>query len=266
MVVPLQDKLDFISLSYNRSVHALQLFVDEMRKGMAGSRENLSAMAQNLRALVGEMENGTPVVLVESTTTPVDRGTSIDRGFLERTAEDLEHIKVRFPELLLEMAFIYRVALFDALLPDLLNAVLVSRPEMLRSDKKLSHEQILDCTDMPSLIALMVQKELQSVSYQSISDQQSWMRKHLGIELFDDQDECNQMIELTARRNLFVHANGFVNERYKTLIPTSSYIVGERLLVTEEYWAASDEILQTVSDHLLHEIHRKFCNTTGRTD
>jgi hypothetical protein len=44
MVVPLQDKLDFISQGYNRSVHGLQLFVDETRKGIAGSREYLSAL------------------------------------------------------------------------------------------------------------------------------------------------------------------------------------------------------------------------------
>jgi hypothetical protein len=52
MVAPLQDKLDFIFQGYNRLVHGLQLFVDEMRKGMAGSRENLadlSARTQDVR-------------------------------------------------------------------------------------------------------------------------------------------------------------------------------------------------------------------------
>jgi len=106
--------------------------------------------------------------------------------------------------------------------PDVLTAVLVSRPDMLKSDKKLPHQQILDCPDMPSIIALMAQKELLSVSYQSIVDQQTWVRKHLRIELFDTQGQCDQMIELTARRNLFVHANGLVNERYNTLVPSSS--------------------------------------------
>lgn len=185
MVAPLQDQLDFISQGYDRSVHGLQLFVDEMRKGMAGSRESLSSLAQNLRALVCEIEDGGQVTVMDATGAPANFQTSIDRGFLARTAEELEHLKRRFPELLLEMAFIYRVALFDALLPDVLNAVLVSRPDMLRSDKKLSHEKILDCPDMPSLIAIMAQKELQSVSYQSTSDQQVWVKKHLGIELFD---------------------------------------------------------------------------------
>jgi hypothetical protein len=259
----LKGKLDFISQGYNRSVHGLQLFVDEMRKGMAGSRDYISALAQNLRTVVGEMDDGGYVTVMDSTA-PGNRSTTIDRGFLQGTAEDLDHIGMRFPELLFEMAFIYRVALFDALVPDVLNAVLVSRPDMLRSEKKLSHEQILDCPDMPSLIALMAQKELHSVSYQSIVDQQSWVKKHLGIELFDSRDQCDQMVELTARRNLFVHANGLVNERYNALVPTSTHKVGERLFVTEDYWAASDEILQTVGDHLVNELHEKFCNTAGK--
>jgi hypothetical protein len=110
----------------------------------------------------------------------------------------------------------------------------------------------------------MAQKELQSVSYQSIVDQNSWVKKHLGIELFENRDQYDQMIELTARRNLFVHANGVVNERYNEIVPTLSYKVGERLFVTENYWVASDEILQTVGDHLVNEIHEKFCNTTGK--
>lgn len=61
-----------------------------------------------------------------------------------------------------------------------------------------------------------------------------------------------------------MHANGMVNERYNALVPTSSHKVGERLSVTEDYWVASDEILQTVGDHLVNEIHRKLCNTTVR--
>jgi len=213
MDAPLQDKLDFIAQGHNRSVHGLQLFVDEMKKGMVESRDHVSALAQNLRTIVKIVGVGGEVTVRESTEDP---SVSLDHGFLERTVQDLEHIHLRFPEMLFEMAFIYRVALFDALVPDVLSAVLISRPDMLRSDKKLSHQQILDCPDMPSLIALMAQKELQSVSYQSISDQRAWVRRHLGIELFEHQDQCDQMIELTARRNLFVHANGLVNERYQT--------------------------------------------------
>jgi hypothetical protein len=210
------------------------------------------------------MAEGGQVTVMDATATLGNFQTSIDRGFLQRTAEDLDHMGMRFPELLLEMAFIYRVALFDALVPDVLTAVLVSRPDMLKSDKKLSHQQILDCPDMPSVIALMAQKELLSVSYQSIVDQQTWVRRHLRIELFDTQGQCDQMIELTARRNLFVHANGLVNERYNALVPSSSHKAGERLFVTEDYWAASDELLQTVGDRLVDEIREKFCNTAGK--
>ena len=92
------------SQGYNRSVHGLQLFVEETRKGMAESRDYLSALAQNLRTVVGEMAEGGQVTVMDVTATLGNFQTSIDRGFLQRTAEDLEYMGMRFPELLLEMA------------------------------------------------------------------------------------------------------------------------------------------------------------------
>jgi hypothetical protein len=41
--------------------------------------------------------------------------------------------------------------------------------------------------------------------------------------------------ELVARRNLFVHANGIVNRRYRDAVPDSSWELGEKLFVTDEH-------------------------------
>jgi hypothetical protein len=42
--------------------------------------------------------------------------------------------------------------------------------------------------------------------------------------------------EILARRNLFAHANGIVNDEYKRLVPKSSSSVGDEPTVEYAYW------------------------------
>jgi hypothetical protein len=172
---------------------------------------------------------------------------------------ELKKLRASYPDLLHEMSFIYRVALWDALLPDVLKAVLLSRPEMLRSKKTLTHEEILGHADMASLTETMANKELMKLGYQSVADQRKWIQDHLGIDLFQNQAECNEVVEINARRNLLTHANGIVNELYVQAVTSTPLILGKRVEISTPYWRRADELLFNVAERLLVSIGDKFC-------
>lgn len=67
-------------------------------------------------------------------------GNSADSSKIVSRMGELASMQKRFPSVLLEMAFIYRVALFDAFVPDMLTSLLIGKPEMLRSKKQMTHQ------------------------------------------------------------------------------------------------------------------------------
>jgi hypothetical protein len=176
-----------------------------------------------------------------------------------RFYERWQRLQNQFPDVLLETVFVYRVALFTAFLTDMLSATLLSRPEMLKSGKTLSYEEIVELPDRAAVIDLIVQRELTDFSDNSVQDQARWIYRHLGLPLFTDDAQLVRVNELSARWSLFVHTNGIVDQNYLKRVPQTPHTSGERLTVTNEYWARSDNVLTVVSSRLLEAIGRQFC-------
>jgi hypothetical protein len=249
----LGETLKRVTNEHRKSVDALRVFVDDIHAGILAKAADRDATAGFF------MDHAvTPGVIaaVMNDAPPPDSVES--RKFVERIQE-LAHMQKRFPGLLLEMAFIYRVALFDAFLPDIIRLLLIRKPQMLKSRKQLSHQEILEHSDFTSLIELMADKELQDFGRGSIKEQSRWVRDHLGLEMVSSQNQLEQATELIARRNLFVHANGCVDLNYLKAASQGEVNFGVRLDVHTSYWGESDRCLTEVGDQLLDGILSKFC-------
>jgi hypothetical protein len=246
----LKDKIDHVAQGYHKSVFTLQSFVASMNASLE------SQVAEKLQGIEDwfVLVNNTPLPSsVEAQQPPVNLAP-----FYRKVYEDSQRMFKRYPEILYEMAFIYRIALFDAYLSDVLLALLCSHPEMLKSKKTLTHEEVIDAPDKGSLIRLMADKALSSVSRESITGMSDWIRAHMNIELFNTDQQRETVVELMARRNLFVHANGFVNSQYLSAVPDSTAKSGERLFVDDAYWRKIDAELITVAETLRFNINYKF--------
>ena len=123
----------------------------------------------------------------------------------------------------------------------------------------MTHQQILDQPDMLSLVEVMAEKELTEFSYGSVKAQREWISDHMGIALFASEPQYNDVVELTGRRNLFVHANGVVNQTYLTAVVNSPHRLGERLFVDKDYWSRNDRHLTALSAQLISAIQDKYC-------
>jgi hypothetical protein len=182
---------------------------------------------------------------------------------LRQLAGQLAKIKGSFPGLFFEMAFIYRFALWDAVLPDLIGAVATTRPEIFKSkdkEKILTYQQILEQPDMSALIELIVEREMNRFGRESVQNQREWFRGRLGgIDLYTSEPQCDQVVELTARRNLLVHASGIVNQTYLETVVNSPFEPGDRVSVDFDYYNGCDSLLTAIFEGLYASLLQKFC-------
>ena len=186
----------------------------------------------------------------------------ISHRMQELTIDALAHsaakIITAFPQLLMKMGFIYLVAIFDAFLSDIFTSVFIHRPESLKSKKQLTYEQILDLQQSGNLISFLAHREINELSYKSITDQANYYNSKFGIDLSSSGVAIGILAEIRARRNLLVHNNGVVNETYLRVIDQTPYSVGETIEITFEYWKESQKHLDTVASFVWGSILDKF--------
>jgi hypothetical protein len=246
----LKDKLDHVADGYHNSVFTLQNFVNTINAGLeTRNPEDLQGI-ENWWESMKSMPSPDSVASQPAIVEP--------RPFLRRVYEESLRMVNRYPGLLYEMAFISRIALFDAFLSDVLLVLLCSRPEMLKSGKTLTNEDIIDAPDKQALIRMMAERALSSISRESITGLSDWFRSRTNIELFKTDQQRDIIIELMSRRNLFVHANGFVNSQYLSAVPNSTVKANERLFVDDAYWRKIDAELIGVAETLRFNINQKF--------
>lgn len=107
------------------------------------------------------------------------------------------------------------VSQYDAFLGKLLKWVYLNKPELLNSsEKQISYPQFINFKSFEEAKLSIIEKEVESFLRESHSTQVKILEKLLNITLTKKLEIWPKFIELTERRNLFVHANGIVSRQY----------------------------------------------------
>lgn len=262
----LTNELTRISDVYLKSSFHLSSFVSDVQHGL---KDTLSRNA-HLHGRVKAFVDGTPPAPPQDPHADLIeiRMTDDELAALFGIVDDhMEGVR-RYPTMLLNASFIYLVALFDAFVSDSLTAVLRARPEMLRSNRKLSYETILAATDRDDLIAHMAEREVGEFAYQSFRAKSSYLRDRFGIEMPSPEEaDLDTVVERLARRNLLVHNNGFVNSAYLDSVRQDPPVVGKQLEVTEPYFNVAAQEFIAMARHLTRTLTEKFAgNSSNRAN
>jgi hypothetical protein len=163
-----------------------------------------------------------------------------------------------FPGMLVEMAFIHLIAAFEAFLSDLLRAVLVHRPEMLKSDKRVTFEEVIDADSKDELISRLADREIGSLTYASFRKQASYIEERFGPVLQLSSEELGDLAEAYARRNVLLHNAGVVDQRFKDLAPNGAFELGETVSVSLSYWEGIRASLDGLASSLENGMLERF--------
>jgi hypothetical protein len=158
------------------------------------------------------------------------------------------------------------VSQYDAFLGGLLRCLYRAKPELLKqSERQLSYSQLAEFGDLEQAKESILEKEIEAVLRMSHPEQFDFMEKRFSVPLRKDLPIWPTFIEVTERRNLFVHCNGKVSAQYLIVCDRhgAKYdgtrpAIGELLGVTSEYFARAYACVLEIGAKLGHVLWRKI--------
>jgi hypothetical protein len=154
---------------------------------------------------------------------------------------------------------------FDTYIGDLVRCVFIFKPEIIdSSERKLTFAELKSFESIENAYEFIIDKEIESILRESYSDQFNWFEKKLGIKLRSDLPAWKSFIELSQRRNIFVHNDGKVSTQYLNVCKANECDllnetkIGDILTVSKEYFENAFEILFEISFKLNQVLRRNI--------
>jgi hypothetical protein len=154
---------------------------------------------------------------------------------------------------------------YDAFLGNLIKEIYLIKPEILAaSERSLSLSQLVKFDSIDEARNYILEKEVESVIRKSHADHFDWMENIFSIPLRKDLEVWPNFVEVTERRNLFVHTGGKVTSQYlkncrkHNVIFEEEIEVGRELEATPRYFIKAYQVIFEIGLKLAHVLWRKF--------
>jgi hypothetical protein len=157
------------------------------------------------------------------------------------------------------------VSSYDAFLGKLVGALFRIKPELLKSsDRTLTYLQLSEFDSISEAREHLLEKEIETLLRRSHSEQFEWLESRFAVKLRVDLPVWPTFIEVTERRNLFVHADGIVSSQYLKMCREHEVILdgetkqGSQLEVTHVYFKSAYEAIFEIGVKLGQVLWRKL--------
>ena len=202
--------------SFSREINAFALEIESLSR----------AKSQAMKAVINSTEN-----MVKSLTTFID-----EKGITDNKEEGKHIYKTKLDDLQLlnkwmkdirsssfaiqktpQIFFCALIHQYDAFLGKLLRVIFCVKPEFLNaSQKQITFSELMSFGSLDEALQHLVEKEIESIIRESHVDQLKWMENKFKLPLRKGLSAWPLFIEITERRNLFVHCDGVVSSQYLT--------------------------------------------------
>ncbi|EFO0675134.1 TPA: hypothetical protein ACGSJQ_002888 [Escherichia coli] len=156
------------------------------------------------------------------------------------------------------------VSEYDAFLGDLIREIYTNKPESVHGfGKEFSFKEIIDFGSIDALKEHVIEKDIESILRNSHLEQLSTLEKKFNIELMKGLDILPAFIEITERRNLFVHCKGKVSSQYikvctENNVKLENITVGKKLYASNEYIFKAINVFSEMAIKLTHVLWNKI--------
>ncbi len=169
------------------------------------------------------------------------------------------------------------VSIFDSFLAGLIRCIYNLKPELLlESNMNFLYRELVEYDSIKEVKKKIVETTIEKLFRDSHTEQIAWMEKAITIKTLRDFASWPNYIELTERRNLFVHSDGVVSSQYINECQKSGYKVdgipiGSRLLADKTYFDQSYNLLYEMAimltQVLINKLYLgKYSNNTSERD
>ena len=136
------------------------------------------------------------------------------------------------------------ISQYDAFLGGLISVIYFIKPELLNSNEKnISFCQLNSFKTIDDVKQFIIEKEVDAVIRDSHINQIKWLETKLSIKLREDLNIWTNFVEITERRNLFVHTDGKVSSQYLYVCRENKVVfenepsLGDCLDVSDDYFS-----------------------------
>lgn len=137
------------------------------------------------------------------------------------------------------------VSCFEDFVFGLLRHWLTAFPHSL-TKRQIDFGSILRARDKTAIILVIVEKELNELKYERVSDWFAYMNRLVKLDC-PTNEEIEQIAEIKASRDILVHNAGLVNSLYVSKAgPRARYREGENLDLPEIYHRESWEMIRRI--------------------
>jgi hypothetical protein len=157
------------------------------------------------------------------------------------------------------------VSQFDGFLGRLTKQLYSIKPETLDSNAStLTFSQLTKFGSIDDARQYVIDKEIETLLRKSHTEQFDWFENKFGLKLRVDLKAWPVFIEVTERRNLFVHSNGIVSHQYLEVcnrhgsVLDPGLVPGKVLEVSRQYFEAAHECLFEIGVKLAQVLWRKL--------
>ncbi|HSY92847.1 MAG TPA: hypothetical protein VK812_15845 [Candidatus Binatus sp.] len=157
------------------------------------------------------------------------------------------------------------VSHFDTLVGGMLRALFNHKRELLNaSERSLTFKELSEFDSIEDAWNLIIEKEVETVIRKSHLEQFEWMEQKFKLPLRKDLPSWPVFLEVTERRNLFVHCDGVVSTQYLKMcrehgFPMCEHIAaGAKVEVTRDYFRRVHECVMEIGIKLCHVLWRKL--------
>lgn len=140
------------------------------------------------------------------------------------------------------------VSLFDSFYAGLVRNIYNLSPQKLQESKMtFLYRDLQNLDSIKEVKRIIVDKKIEDLLRASHIEQFKWLAEAMGVKTLTKFDEWKDFIEITERRNLFVHSNGIVSSQYIKVCKQQSDIeshvqVGIQLTVDSPYFSKACEV------------------------
>lgn len=173
--------------------------------------------------------------------------------------------KLILADKLIQQGFVISlIGQFDIFLSKLMRALFLMRPEVLNgSEKNISFSQLQNFGTLDDAREFIIKKEIENIMRESHTSQIEWLEKHYHVKLMQEISSWGKFVEVTERRNLFVHTGGIISDQYigvcrkHGVLFAADIQLGRELGVSSDYFREAHECVLETGIKIAHLLWRK---------
>lgn len=144
-------------------------------------------------------------------------------------------------------------------LQDAISEVMNAKPEVLRSQEKVSVNDVLNLGTRDEIIKFIAGKKVNELSNNGLNGLLSFLRDRLGFSFIVEDDPCSgDVITIYEVRNCLVHTGGIVGEVFSRRLPRYSNDLGKKIKIDTTFHDQASECLTSSVRRIDQMLVEKF--------